>query len=205
MTGFYAITIIAILGALSPGPDFIVISRNAISHHRRAGLWTSFGIGTGMFIHGTYCVLGLALIISKSLLLFSILRYIGATYLIYLGIKSFFVRKQTQMVTHSINRAPLSNLQAYRDGLLVNLLNLKCIIFMLAIFTTVVKPQTPYPIQFIYLVDLALITMDWFCLISVILTYSRVKKALNRTQTIVSKVMGGFLILFGLDLLINHS
>jgi RhtB (resistance to homoserine/threonine) family protein len=202
MAGIYTITIIAILGALSPGPDFIVVSRNAIAQHRRAGLLTSFGLGPGIMIHGTYCILGLALIISQSLIAFSMIRYIGAAYLIYLGIKSLLI-KQKSAEGYQANKAPLTNWQAYRDGLLVNLLNPKCIIFMLAIFTTVIKPDTTYAMKFIYAADLALITMLWFCILSIILKHQRVKQGLGTAQHLVSKVMGCFLIVFGLDLLLR--
>ena len=179
-----------------------MVSRNAINQHRRAGLLTSFGIGTGILIHGTYCILGLALIISQSLIGFSVLRYIGAVYLIYIGTKALFTKQKSFKICQ-LNKASLTNWQAYSDGLLVNLLNPKCIIFMLAIFTTIIKPDTSYVLQFIYAADLALITMFWFCILSVILTHSRVKKVLNRGQYVMGKIMGSFLVIFGLDLLLK--
>ena len=71
---FYTIAIIAFLGAFSPGPDFVIVAKNAIAHHRRAGVLTSAGIAAGLIFHSTYCILGLAVIISSSLLLFSTIK-----------------------------------------------------------------------------------------------------------------------------------
>ena len=71
MFEYYTIAIIAILAAISPGPDFVVVTKHAITHNRNNAIMASLGIGAGILIHSIYCILGLAVIISKSLLLFS--------------------------------------------------------------------------------------------------------------------------------------
>ena len=200
MVEFYTIAIVGILGAMSPGPDFIVVSKNAIAHSRATGCFTTLGIATGILVHSTYCILGLAVIISHSLLLFSIIRYFGAAYLIYLGFKGLLSNK-TEASAQSYQTSQLSNWQAFREGLLVNLLNPKCILYMLAIFTMVVKPHTAYWQQAIYGVELSVISIFWFCFLSFVLTHKHVKQRIAKIQTIVIKVMGVFLIAFGLDLI----
>ena len=201
MIEFYTIAIIGILGAIAPGPDFIVVAKNAIGHSRVAGCFTTFGIATGILIHSTYCILGLAVIISHSLLLFNIIRYLGALYLIYLGIKAI-LSKNTVPMHLQHQKMMLSSCQAFREGLLVNLLNPKCILFMLAIFTMVVMPNTPYWTQAIYSIELSSIAILWFCFVSFILTHHRVKQQIAKIQTIAMKLMGLFLIGFGLDLIL---
>ena len=82
------VSIIAIFMAISPGADFIMVTRNSIFYGRKAGLYSSLGISAAIWLHITYSIAGLAVIISKSILLFSILKYFGAAYLIYIGYKN---------------------------------------------------------------------------------------------------------------------
>jgi threonine/homoserine/homoserine lactone efflux protein len=73
---------------VSPGPDMVLVLRNTFVSGRHAGLQTSMGVLTGNLVHFAYCVLGIGLLISQSILAFSALKYAGASYLIYLGIVS---------------------------------------------------------------------------------------------------------------------
>ena len=80
---------VTFLVMLSPGPDMVLVLRHTFVGGRRAGLQTSMGILSGNLVHITYCVLGIGLLISQSILAFSALKYAAAAYLIYLGIMSF--------------------------------------------------------------------------------------------------------------------
>src|SRR6187397_1533709 len=80
---------VTFLVMVSPGPDMVLVLRNTLVGGRRAGLHTSMGILSGNLVHITYCVLGLGLLISQSIMAFSALKFAAALYLIYLGIASF--------------------------------------------------------------------------------------------------------------------
>ncbi len=197
MIEYYTIGVIALLAAMSPGPDFFIVAKHAISHNRRSAIITSLGIGTGIIIHSTYCVLGLALIISQSLLLFSLIKYLGAAYLIYLGIKSLF-SKNSHIHLDKKNLKPVSSWSAFRDGLLTNVLNPKCTLFMLSIFTLVVKPHTSHLIQASYGVEIMLISILWFSFLAYGLTTRVIKSKIEKIQHVVSKLIGGILIALGI-------
>src|SRR5882672_8444021 len=80
---------VTFLVMVSPGPDMVLVLRNTLVSGRRAGLQTSIGILSGNLVHITYCVLGIGLVISQSIIAFSALKYGAAAYLIYLGIMTF--------------------------------------------------------------------------------------------------------------------
>ncbi len=73
------------LALLSPGPDFAMILKQSITYGKRASIVSSVGIGLGISVHVIYTILGIGLIISKSIILFNIIKYLGAMYLIYIG------------------------------------------------------------------------------------------------------------------------
>ena len=80
---------VTFLVMVTPGPDMVLVLRNTLVSGRRAGLHTSIGILSGNLVHITYCLLGIGVLISQSIVAFSVLKYAGAAYLIYLGIMSF--------------------------------------------------------------------------------------------------------------------
>ena len=84
-----SVALIAVFMAISPGADFVMITRNSIFYSRKAGLYSSLGISLAIWIHVAYSVAGLAIIISQSIVVFSIIKYLGAAYLIYIGWKTF--------------------------------------------------------------------------------------------------------------------
>src|SRR3990167_10850400 len=95
MLEFFTTTLVILFAVISPGPDFAIVTRNALRHSQNTGIMTALGIATGTLIHVSYCILGLAIIISKSLLIFNIIKYIGASYLIYLGVKGLFEKRSS--------------------------------------------------------------------------------------------------------------
>src|SRR3989338_11053909 len=76
------------LSLISPGPDFLMVVRSSLRYNHTTALWVAFGIACGEMIHVGYSLLGIGLIISESILLFNLLKYCGAIYLIYNGVNS---------------------------------------------------------------------------------------------------------------------
>ena len=197
MIEYYTIGTIAILAAMSPGPDFIIVAKYALGHNRRSALFTSLGITTGVFCHSTYCVLGIALIISQSILIFNTIKYLGSAYLIYLGIKSLRA-PQSHLIDTKPDATTHSAWVAFRDGLLTNLLNPKCTLFMLSVFTLVVKPHTPTWIQATYGLEIMLTSIIWFTFLSYGLTLPAIKRRIDQAQHWVGKITGVVLIILGI-------
>jgi RhtB (resistance to homoserine/threonine) family protein len=197
MTEFFAITLIIILAAISPGPDFAMVVKNALLHDRKSGVFTALGVASSILVHSSYCVLGLAIVISKSLLLFSMIKYIGAAYLIYIGIKSVLAKHQMAEINEQGTHTTLNAYQSFLQGLLCNLLNPKAIMFILAFFTLIVSPETSWDLQIGFAIEIALVHFVWFSCLALMITHQRVKANLNKIQPYIVKTMGFVLIGFG--------
>src|SRR4051812_8676722 len=117
------LAVICFIAMVAPGPDFVIVTRNALSYPKAQALATAIGIVAGCCVHATYCTLGLALVITKSILLYSVIKYAGACYLLYLGIKCLLSRPERTEVEESITRKIISVRSAFLQGLLTNLLN----------------------------------------------------------------------------------
>src|SRR3990167_6853963 len=82
------VALIHFLAVISPGPDFIMILRNSLIYSRKKGMFSAVGLGLGIMVHIIYSLVGIGLLISQSIVLFNIIKFLGAGYLIYIGVKS---------------------------------------------------------------------------------------------------------------------
>ncbi|WP_339858897.1 LysE family translocator [Thalassospira alkalitolerans] len=80
-----AVAIITVLAVISPGPDFAMVTRIALARGRRAGVLCAIGIGSGVSVHLAYTLIGLGVVFASNIWVLTSLRYLGATYLIWLG------------------------------------------------------------------------------------------------------------------------
>jgi threonine/homoserine/homoserine lactone efflux protein len=120
----------AVLLNLSPGPDMAFILAQTAKRGVQSGFSAMFGIWAGAFIHVIFAALGLSAILATSALAFSAVKWIGAAYLIWLGIQAF--RSKGATVSGKSQAAPKSLMKIFKQGVLVSVLNPKVAIFFLA-------------------------------------------------------------------------
>jgi RhtB (resistance to homoserine/threonine) family protein len=197
------VTSIAIVMVISPGQDFAMITRNSLIYSRRAGVLGAMGISAAIWLHVTYSLAGIALIISQSDTLYTGIKYAGAIYLLYLGFKGLAYKKTLAKNKEFIkNNQKISDMEAFQAGFISNALNPKTTLFFLSIFTQVVTPDTPIFIQLIYGAIISAAHFIWFVIVAVILSSKVVTSQIDsfkiwieRTMGIILCVLAGKLIL----------
>lgn len=194
------VALVHLLAVISPGPDFAMVTRNSLIYSRKAGVYTSLGLALGIAVHVTYCLLGIGILISQSILLFNVIKYIGATYLVYIGYKSLKAKPHTVNKSESVilSEKVLSPAVSVRIGFLTNVLNPKATLFMLALFTQVINPGTPTSWQLLYGVEMVLATFSWFSLVSLFFSNQQIKTRITKYQHYVERITGGVLIVLGI-------
>ncbi|MBK5269803.1 MAG: LysE family translocator [Bacteroidia bacterium] len=139
---FYLFLTVSILINLSPGPDMLYTAARSLSQGTRAGILSALGIFSGCLFHISAAIFGLSKIIQESAALFSIIKYAGAVYLIYLGLRSIFAKKNT---TNKIETLPtISYRKIYLQGMLTNILNPKVAMFFLSFLPQFIDPKSVY-------------------------------------------------------------
>lgn len=194
MQEFITIAIAHLLAVASPGPDFAIVLKQSVNGGVRTGLWTSAGVGAGIFLHVTYCVLGVALLLSRVDWLFILVKLIAAAYLAWLGVQALWHAWRSTDVVHASAGAELAPTRAFSTGFLTNGLNPKATLFFLALWTVVISPETPVGIQALYGVYLALATFAWFAMLSRLLGQQRVRGLLLRSGKWFEAGMGAVLL-----------
>lgn len=198
-----SVILIHLMAVMSPGPDFFMALRNSLTYSRKTGIYTAIGFGLGIGVHVVYCVFGLALIISKSILLFNIIKFLGAGYIIYIGVMSLISKgNKIEMKTNEY-KTDISPIKAIRIGFLTNVLNPKATLFFLSLFTFVISPETPNHIMILLGVIMMVNTAIWFSLVAVFFTQKRIQRFYNQFQRIFNRIFGSILIAIGIKIIFS--
>lgn len=192
------VSIAHLIALISPGPDFLVACRNAIQYSRKIGLWTAVGFGIGVCFHLTYIFFGLTWVVSQSDFLLMLMRYLGAAYLIYLGISSFFSKNTKIALKTEEKQHKIKWYAAIRMGLLTNLLNPKASLFFLSLFTLVIGPEINPTVMTILTLILVSTTVLWFSLVAIFLTHQKMRNLFENNQKQINTFFGVILIVIGI-------
>ena len=194
MSDWLTVITITLLAVISPGPDFAMVTRNALVLSRRAGVLTALGIGLGVWVHLGYTLWGVGVLMRQSAWLFGAAKLAGAAYLIYLGWK--LLRSPPGDLAATAAR-PVSGLGALRTGFLTNALNRKTTVFFVSLFMQVVDPQTPLGVQLAYGAFISLAHAVWFSLVAVGLSAQAVRQRLLDWRRTIDRAFGGALMGLG--------
>lgn len=199
---FETFLLAGILLNLTPGNDTIFILTKSIAQGRKAGIMSVLGITTGSLIHTTLAALGLSVIIAKSVLLFTIIKYAGAIYLLYLGYK--MITDKTNWGAVNIDAGnKLHSLRIYRDAVLTNVLNPKVAMFFIAFLPQFIDPTYQNSVlPFMILGITFTITGTIWCLVLAIFSsYLFAKFRTNpKFSSYLNKIGGTILIALGIKL-----
>ncbi|PWA11195.1 LysE family translocator [Pueribacillus theae] len=140
---------VAVLLTLMPGPDILFVISQSISQGKKAGIFTALGLCTGLLFHISAAALGISAIVYQSTVAFSIVKYAGAIYLLYLAWQAFRAKNDSLLLQEQKNRR-LKEL--YRKGIIMNVLNPKVSLFFLALLPQFVNKSAGHiPMQMVLL------------------------------------------------------
>ena len=189
-----------ILLNITPGNDSIYIVSRSISQGRKAGVLSVCGIGCGALVHIGFAALGLSSILATSSVAFAVVRYIGAAYLIFMGVSILRSRSRDGLKIDDSNR-PISYGRIFRQGFFTNLLNPKVALFFLSFLPQFVSPANGHgavPFLILGLTFLATGTLWCFFLAWSAASLSKSLRKNSRIATWLQKSCGAIFILLGL-------
>lgn len=130
---------------ITPGVDLLYIMNRSAAQGKKAGVIAALGIGAGCVVHVLAATLGLSMILVSSSLAFSCVKYLGAVYLIYLGVTTFLSLKHNAIRDTRQSSSVLSHGKIFRQAILVNILNPKVALFFMALLPQFVSPGAEHP------------------------------------------------------------
>jgi threonine/homoserine/homoserine lactone efflux protein len=208
MFGTHDILLFVISGLLLnmiPGPDSVLIMARSATQGWRAGSAAALGIGTGTFVHIFAAAIGLSAVLATSSTAFAVVKYIGAVYLLYVGISLIRSKKQRTSDTEKTLVAPLSlsYKRIFMQGFLTNVLNPKVAVFFLAFVPQFISPDSSNKaLAFIMLGCIFNFNgMLWCHFLAVSSAFASKRVQASETVALwLNRIIGGVFISFGIKL-----
>ena len=200
----------AILLNLTPGTDSVYIITRSISQGQKAGLYSVLGITSGSLIHTLLASLGLSVLLASSPMAFMIVKYIGAAYLCYLGLKMLLSQPSNAIANNlskdkaTGNQHKVDNWQIYKQGVLTNLFNPKVALFFIAFFPQFIDANYAYGMVSFLILGLTFAStgLIWCsCLALLAARFSKKLRENPSVETILNKISGVVFIGLGIKLL----
>ena len=138
ITGFTLFIVAVMLLSVTPGPDTAYIVGRSVAQGRGAGVVSALGIALGCIVHTLACAFGLTALLAASVTAFTIVKFAGAIYLIYLGVRLIFAKPAAAKTSHKpseasrVRAAPKSLQQVFTQGFVTNVLNPKVVLFFVS-------------------------------------------------------------------------
>jgi RhtB (resistance to homoserine/threonine) family protein len=208
MENFYLFVLMCIFLIILPGPDTAIATKNTLTVGRSGGLKTALGTCCALLIHTSAAVLGLSAIIVKSALLFSVFKYVGAVYLIYLGVKTLWSLKKREVAASvEMNTdKQFVNTSCFKQGFLTNILNPKVAVFFLTFLPQFVDPGSNTFIPFLIMgITYTVLTSVWFLLYVYLINQISAFMKRPKAQNMIEGITGTILIGFGIKLALEKS
>lgn len=202
--GFWLITGIHILAAISPGPDFIFVSQQTLSRGRIAGLFCALGVGVGFGVHILYSVLGLAVVIASASWLLTAIKILGGAYLIWLGYQGLRAKAKNDVI--EIQKQQVSSehlLTTFWKGVLCNVFNPKAPVYLVSVFTVVLSPTMPTWQLGIYGVWMMFLLFAWFATVAFLLSMPSVNRQFQKMGHWIDRLLGAVMVGLGIKVMTN--
>ena len=203
ITSWLSIASICLLGAMSPGPSLAVVLRQTLSGGRKSGFIAAIAHGLGFGLYALMSVSGIAVIITTSAVLFLGLQWLGAAFLIWLGIKGLSAKAPPPATEHDIPPAPPSSGSAVRDGFLIVFFNPKIAVFLIALFSQVIGSATTGIERLVYASTAMFIDMGWYLVVAWLFSNRRWLGILQKNVVWLERIFGVILVAVGIRLLVG--
>jgi threonine/homoserine/homoserine lactone efflux protein len=196
LTSWLALAAICVMGAVSPGPSLALVIRNTVRGGQGHGVATALGHGLGVGLYALITALGLALLLTRNPLLFDLVRYGGAAFLAWLGLKALLARPDGG--GEERQEHPVRGRQGAFEGFMVAFLNPQLAIFFVALFSQFVRADTGWQQGGIMMLTAGGIDALWYVLVALALSRGPVLAWLKAKSGVIDKLSG--LVLLGLAL-----
>lgn len=187
---------ILFLSVMSPGPDFMIVLRNALTYGRKAGFFSALGIATGCLISFTVLVSGLKFLLAYPSIKI-LLSVVCGIYLIYMGFKSIRNKSGHKHINYE-HKKRSSLIIYFRNGLVTNLFNPKLYTLSGAILTYTESQHPSIATNVSIVIGQGMLSLIWFACIGYIFSYSKIQDAFFRRERTINLLLGAVFIIIGL-------
>lgn len=193
LTAWFSLFLVSLLGAMLPGPSLVVVAKNALGGGKINGLFTSWAHASGIAIYALLSVFGLTIILKNNPTIFHIITYIGAFYLLYLGVS--ILRAKGGFSQKLKEGKKQSYLSSAKEGFLISMLNPKIGLYFLALFSQFIHPDVNTTGKIITVFTPIFTDGGWYTIVTLILSKKAVLDVLRKKAVLIDKITGVLFVL----------
>lgn len=200
IVSFQLFLITVLIICITPGIDMMFILNRSISQGRDAGIYSALGVSVGAVVHTILSGLGLSVILQTSVVLFTIIKVVGAVYLIYLGIQMFISKQSSISIKKTVYQ---SRRKLFAQGVITNVTNPKVALFFISFIPQFISVDNQYgPIPFLILGSIFAVMGAITSFIIAIFSSSLTTKLRDNivAEKIINKISGAVFVILGISL-----
>jgi threonine/homoserine/homoserine lactone efflux protein len=197
-TSLIGMSLVCVIGAMSPGPSLAVVLRNTISGGRTQGVMTGIGHGIGFGIYAFIAVMGLSALLLANAEIFNLLQWAGAVVLIWLAYNMLTYSPSGPVKEHEGSRR-----RGFSEGFMIAFLNPKILVFLVAVFSQFIDPDMTNPDRFIMAFVAGIIDTTWYVLVATVLAGTSIIDKLRANAVIIDRSIGTVLLMLAILLIVR--
>ncbi|MGF1697215.1 LysE family translocator [Vibrio lamellibrachiae] len=201
LTVWLSLFTVCLLGAMSPGPSLAIVAKHSLAGGRVNGLVTAWAHAMGIGVYAFITLIGLAVVLQQSPVLFKVISLGGAAYLAYLGVNALRSKGGVAAKLESGEQATL--MQSAREGFLISILNPKIALFFIALFSQFVALGNSISNQAIIIATPLVLDGLWYSFITLLLSNPRVVETLRSKAVLIDRLSGVVLILLAIRVVLT--
>ena len=196
---FLKITIVCLLGAMSPGPSMVVVINNAIYKNKINGILTAIGHGIGIGVYAFFAVLGIGIIIKTNLFLFNTIKILSIFFLFYLGFQAIFNGSKMNFENNTIKYG----VKSFFEGFGISILNPKILIWFLAIYSQFMSVSNNNILNISLIIIASTVDALWYILLVNLVTAKGILEKIKNKSQLIQKLIGYVFITISIFLVIG--
>jgi threonine/homoserine/homoserine lactone efflux protein len=204
VTQAIALSGVILLAAMSPGPDFLIVLRSAVRAGRRAGMASAAGIAAGVLVWAVVTSLGVAGLLAASAVAFTVVKLIGAAYLVLLGIRALLAARRGGYEDAGEIGAGKATRGAFTAGLLTNVFNPKVAVFFLALWPQFLPAHASALDAAVLAAVASGVILVWFSVVANVVTVLRGVLTAAKVRRAIDAVMGTLLVGIGVRIALTR-
>ena len=189
-TSLIGMSLVCVMGAMSPGPSLAVVLRNTISGGRTQGVMTGIGHGIGFGIYAFIAVMGLSSLLLANKQIFNLLQWAGALVLIWLAFNMITYNPSDSSKEHEG-----SGRRGFLEGFMIAFLNPKILVFLVAVFSQFIDPEMTNSDRFIMALVAGIIDTTWYVLVAAVLSGTSIVDQLRANAILIDRSIGIVLLM----------
>jgi threonine efflux protein len=199
MEQFILASTLVFVWLVSPDSDFIIVVKKSFAHSYKKALFVALGVSIATVFHVIYITLALEFIVSKIL----IIKYIGVTYLIYIGALGLFAKKSDIFLTLGDKPNEISNFEAIRMGFVNDALNSNTILFLIGLFSIFIGHEISQWELSLYIAMIFFQSFIWYGFVAYCFSRKIVREKFSTFGHWIDRITGAILITCGVQILMN--